>query len=141
MKVLYRNNGRTVIRFDVGEQFPETLAEWCEKEKVESAAVVAGIGMLKDIEIGRYDGKEYVTAKIQASSEILSLQGNVSMKESKPFVHLHVSLADENMSARGGHLFNGTVSMTIELVMLELSSKFVRIPSGGAFWRLDIPKD
>ena len=141
MKVLYRNNDRTVIRFDIGEQFPETLADWCEKEKVEAAAIVAGIGMLENIEIGRYDGKEYLTENIQPSSEILSLQGNVSMKEGKPFVHLHVSLADEDMSARGGHLFNGTVSMTIELVMLEFSSKFVRIPSGGTFWRLDIPQE
>ncbi len=141
MKVLYRNNGRTVIRFDMGEQFPETLADWCEKEKIESAAIVAGIGMLENIEIGRYDGKEYVTEMIQPSSEILSLQGNVSMKEGKPFVHLHMSLADEDMSARGGHLFNGTVSMTIELIMLELSSKLIRIPSGGTFWRLDVPQD
>ncbi len=141
MKVLYRNNYRTVIRFDIGEQFPETLADWCEKEKVEAAAIVAGIGMLEKIEIGRYDGKEYLTEIIQPSSEILSLQGNVSIKEGKPFVHLHVSLADEDMSVRGGHLFNGTVSMTIELVMLEFSSKFVRIPSGGTFWRLDIPQE
>ncbi len=141
MKVLYRNNARTVIRFDVGEQFPETLADWCEKEKVEAAAIVAGIGMLENIRIGRYNGKEYATEKVQPSSEILSLQGNVSMKEGKPFVHLHVSFADEDMSARGGHLFNGTVSMTIELVMLELSTKFVRIPSGGTFWRLDIPQE
>jgi predicted DNA-binding protein with PD1-like motif len=141
MKVLYRNNGRTVIRFDVGEQFPETLAEWCRKEKIESAAIVAGIGMLEKIEIGRYDGREYSKEMVEPSSEILSLQGNVSMKEGKPFVHLHVSLADENLYARGGHLFNGTVSMTIELVMLEFNSKFVRVPSGGTFWRLDIPQE
>ncbi len=141
MKVLYRNDSRTVIRFDIGEEFPGTLANWCEKEKVESAAIVAGIGMLENIEIGRYDGKEYAREIVQPSSEILSLQGNVSMKEDKPFVHLHVSLADEDMTARGGHLFSGTVSMTIELVMIELSAKFVRIPSGGTFWRLDIPQE
>ena len=141
MKVLYRSNGRTVIRFDIGEKFPEILADWCEKEKIESAAIVAGIGMLENIEIGRYDGTGYVKKVIKPSSEILSLQGNVSMKESKPFVHLHVSLADEDMSARGGHLFGGTVSMTIELVMLELNSEFVRVPSGGTFWRLDVPEE
>lgn len=141
MQVLYRNNGRTVIRFDIGEEFPETLADWCENEKVESAAIVAGIGMLENIEIGRYDGQEYAREIVQPSSEILSLQGNVSMKEGKPFVHLHVSFADEDMTARGGHLFSGTVSMTIELVMIELPAKFVRIPSGGTFWRLDTPQE
>ena len=140
MKVLYRNNKRTVIRFDIGEKFPETLADWCEKERVESAAIVAGIGMLENIEIGRYNGKEYAKQIVLPSSEILSIQGNVSMKEGKPFVHLHVSLAEEDMSVKGGHLFNGTVSMTIELVMLEFDNEFVRVPAGGTFWKLDIPR-
>ena len=137
MKVLHRNRGRTVIRFDIGEEFPKTLADWCGRERIRSAAVVAGIGMLKDIEIGRYDGREYEKELISPSSEILSLQGNVSMKEGEPFVHLHVILADEDMNARGGHLFSGTVSMTIELALLELTSDFVRVPVGGAFWKLD----
>jgi len=141
MKVLHRSNEKTIIRFDIGDKFPEALAEWCEKEKVESAAIVAGIGMLENIEIGRYNGREYEKQIVKPSSEILSLQGNVSMKEGKPFVHLHVSLADEEMYVMGGHLFSGTVSITIELVMLELPAKFVRIPEGGAFWRLDTPQE
>ncbi len=137
MKVLHRNSGRTVIRFDIGEEFPKTLAEWCRKERVRSAAVVAGIGMLRDIEIGRYDGRDYEKEIVEPSSEILSLQGNVSMKEGEPFVHLHVSLADEDMDVMGGHLFKGTVSMTIELVLLEFDADFVRVPVGGTFWKLD----
>ena len=137
MKVLYRDKNRTVIRFDKGEKFPATLAQWCAKQEVHAAAIVSGIGMLENIVIGRYDGTEYIKETVKPSSEILSLQGNVSMKEDEPFVHLHVSLADEDMSSRGGHLFEGTVSMTIELVLLEIPDEFIRVPSGGTFWRLD----
>lgn len=137
MRVLHRNGGRTVIRFDIGEEFPGTLTRWCQKEEIGSAAIVAGIGMLKDMEIGRYNGREYEKETVAPSSEILSLQGNVAMKEGEPFVHLHVILADEELRARGGHLFEGTVAMTIELVMLELSTDFVRIPEEGSFWKLD----
>lgn len=137
MKVLHRSKGITFIRFDIGEEFPKTLADWCEREKVGSAAVIAGIGMLRDMEIGRYDGQTYRKEAITPPSEILSLQGNVSMKEGASFVHLHVSLADEDLNARGGHLFQGTVAMTIELAMLELGSDFVRVPEGGDFWKLD----
>jgi uncharacterized protein len=140
MKVLHRNRGRTVIRFDIGEEFPDALAQWCRQEGITSAAVVAGIGMLKDIEIGRYDGHEYEKRTVPESSEIVSLQGNISMKEGEPFVHLHVGLADENLNLKGGHLFGGTVSMTIELVLLEMTSDFVRVPMGGAFWKLDSGK-
>ena len=141
MKILYRDRERTVIRFDKGEQFPETLAQWCAQQEVRAAAIVAGIGMLENIVIGRYDGIEYIKETVEPSSEILSLQGNVSMKEGEPFVHLHVNLADEDMSSRGGHLFEGTVSMTIELVLLEIPDTFIRVPSGGTFWRLDTASD
>ncbi len=139
MKVLHRKEGTTVIRFDVGDCLPGDLARWCGDNGVDAAIVTAGIGMLSDIELGRYDGREYTRTRVEDSSEILSLQGNVSIKEGEPFVHLHVSLADESFGARGGHLFDGTVSMTIELCMLELPAGFVRVPSGGSFWRLDVP--
>ena len=137
MTVLHRDGLVTVIRFDVGEELVSSIGGWCSEQGIEAAAVVAGIGMLSDIRIGRYDGSEYLSRTIAESSEILSLQGNVSMKEGEPFVHLHVSLADEDFSAVGGHLFEGTVSMTIELVMLELDTSFVRTPTGGTFWKLE----
>ncbi|OPL19501.1 MAG: hypothetical protein AVO35_10080 [Candidatus Aegiribacteria sp. MLS_C] len=137
MKVLYRQNGRTMIRFDIGEEFPGALAEWCKGEDINSAAILCGIGMLKNTEIGRYDGESYNREKVPGPSEVLSLQGNVSLKEGEPFVHLHVSLADDELNARGGHLFFGTVAMTVELVMLELGTDLVRLPSGGDFWQLD----
>lgn len=137
MKVLHRENGRALVRFDIGEEFPGALAEWCGREGIRSAAVLCGIGMLRDTEIGRYDGRAYRSETVPGPSEVLSLQGNVSLKEGEPFVHLHVSLADEDLNARGGHLFSGTVAMTIELLMLELGTDLVRLPSGGDFWQLD----
>jgi predicted DNA-binding protein with PD1-like motif len=137
MKVLYRAKGATMLRFDIGDDLIPALSNWCVGNSVHAAAVVAGIGMLKDMTIGRYDGAEYSTRKVGESSEILSLQGDISMKEGEPFVHLHVSLADEEFRAVGGHLFGGTVSMTIEMLLIEMETEFVRIPSGGSFWRLD----
>jgi len=137
MKVLHRSKGVTMLRFDVGDDLIPALSTWCSVNSVRAAAVVAGIGMLKEMTIGRYDGREYSTRKVEESSEILSLQGDISMKEGEPFVHLHVSLADEEFHAIGGHLFGGTVSMTIEMLLVEMETEFIRIPSGGSFWRLD----
>lgn len=137
MKVLHRSGGTTVLRFDVGDDLIPVLSSWFSGTGMGSAAIVAGIGMLQEMTLGRYDGREYTRKRVSESSEILSLQGNISMKEGEPFVHLHVSLADEEFHAIGGHLFGGTVSMTIELVLLELDTALVRLPSGGSFWRLD----
>lgn len=55
----------------------------------------------------------------------------------KPFIHLHVSYADHNFNAVGGHLFSGIVSMTIELVIVPMSPGLVRKPVGGVFWQMD----
>lgn len=137
MKELKRENGLVVLRFDKGEDFMETLTEWLNGNNVESAAILGGIGMLQDMEIGRYDGKEYAKITEPDSCEILSLQGSVSMKEGQPFVHLHVSFADHDFKAVGGHLFKGTVSMTIELVIVPMSPGLVRKPVGGVFWQMD----
>jgi len=137
IKVLKRENGMVVLRFDTGEQFPEALGEWCQSENLQSAAILCGIGMLRSIEIGLYDGKEYTRREIEGPSEVLSLQGSVSMKEGIPFVHLHTSVAGHDFSASGGHLFSAEVYMTIELVLMELTPGLVRKPVGGAFWQID----
>ncbi len=137
LKELKRENGLVVLRFDKGEDFMGTLTDWLNENSVQSAAVLCGIGMLKDMEIGRYDGREYARKTEPDSCEILSLQGSVSMKEGSPFTHLHVSYADHNFNAVGGHLFSGTVSMTIELVIAPMSPGLVRKPVGGVFWQMD----
>jgi len=137
LKELKRENGLVVLRFDRGEDFVSSLSRWCVENSVESAGILCGIGMLENIEIGRYDGREYTRKTESESCEILSLQGSVSMKEGSPFVHLHVSFADHDFRAVGGHLFSGRVSMTIELVVAPMSPGLVRKPAGGVFWQMD----
>lgn len=137
MKELKRENGLVVLRFDRGEDFMESITTWLNENEVRSAGILCGIGMLSDMEIGRYDGSEYARKTEPESCEILSLQGSVSMKEGSPFVHLHVSYADHDFNAVGGHLFKGTVSMTIELVVAPMSPGLVRKPMGGVFWQMD----
>lgn len=137
MQLLKKENGVTVLRFDKGESFPGALADYCRENRIGAAVVLGGIGMLSGTTIGRYDGSQYEKTVLEDSLEVLSLQGNISMKEGEPFAHLHVSIADHDFTARGGHLFHGTVSMVIELAMIELSQGMFRKPMGGAFWRLE----
>jgi hypothetical protein len=137
MQELKSENGITLLRFDRGEPFPAALKDYCVQRGLESGVVLCGIGMLENTTIGRYDGTEYARTVLADSLEVLSLQGNVSMKEGEPFIHLHVSLADHDFTARGGHLFEATVSMVIELAIAGMTPGLVRKPMGGAFWRLE----
>ena len=61
--------------------------------------------------------------------ELVSFEGNVTLKESQPFVHAHVVLSDHNMITLGGHLFETTVAAVGEF--------FLRKFEGNAYRKLN----
>lgn len=50
------------------------------------------------------------------------MQGNVSLKDGEPFVHVHVVLSRKDMTTLGGHLIKGRVNPFIELVIEETTN-------------------
>ncbi len=52
--------------------------------------------------------------------ELLNLEGIIVPGEEGPFCHLHPTLGAEDGSVWGGHLLQGTVFSTVELVLGEL---------------------
>ena len=47
--------------------------------------------------------------------ELTSLIGNVSTKDNKPFLHIHVNISNQKCQAFGGHLFSGDIIATGEI--------------------------
>lgn len=72
-------------------------------------ASIALIGALTRASLGFYlqDERRYVSHDVDKPLEILSGIGNVSLKEGRPFVHLHLSLSDDTGAALGGHAMPG----------------------------------
>ncbi len=85
------------------------------------AGAVAAIGALKRAEIGYYDQvtHEYRPMEIDGPVEISSLSGNISIRDGKPFLHAHATLADSEGNVVGGHLSRGTV-FAAEVYLREL---------------------
>ena len=130
-----------LLRFDRGEAFPATLADWCASCGPCGAVILCGVGMMKDAELGVFDGTAYTRKTITGPSEVLSLQGNVSMLEGRPFVHVHAVLGGHDFSASGGHLFSGIVDVTLEVALCMIPSPLERGEPQGAFRPLQTPKD
>ena len=82
------------------------------------AGKIEGIGAIQRGNIGFYnqDTKKYQTINIEPM-EIVSLIGNVSLKEGKPFAHCHISLADENGDIKGGHLMEECIVFAFEFIV------------------------
>jgi len=112
-----------VFRFEDGKDVIESLKRVAKEHQVQSGVILSGIGMLRDFEISFYSREKvnYVTHKFNEPVELLSFSGNISIRNSENFFHLHVALAREDDSAIGGHLKKATVHNTLEGVVMKLS--------------------
>ncbi|HEM55387.1 MULTISPECIES: PPC domain-containing DNA-binding protein [Caldisericum] len=100
-------NSTIAIRMYDGEDFMKSLTTACKNYKIESA-VFTGIGMFRSVEIGYWNGHEYVKKVFDGLTEIVSLQGNISVteREGDLVIHVHTAIALHDYSVVGGHLVN-----------------------------------
>lgn len=105
-----------VVRLEDGEDVHESLRSL----GLTAGAVVAGIGMLREVTLAFWNGQEYVEHFVKGPVELLALQGNFSRKEGEPFVHLHAVLGMPDTLVVGGHLSQATVHETNEIVIRKL---------------------
>ena len=128
MKVWEFDGGtRFLVRVDRGEEMMETLRIVAAEKRIE-AGRVTGIGALADAEIGYFDvdRKEYLRGRAPGSWELLSLTGNISLKDGEVMPHIHVILGNGDFACRGGHLFSGVVSVTGEIFVDRLPGSLHR---------------
>lgn len=104
----------------------EDLAE-AVKKRVEESGIKAGIfiliGSLKNVIIGYYKERQYMSIELDGPLEIASCMGNIAVDEKgEIMIHPHIVVADEKGEAFGGHLMKGSiVGATAELVIIEAS--------------------
>ena len=96
----------------------EELTSTCQKENIRLGRIEA-LGAVQKAHLGFYDQKtrEYRFFTLPQPLEITKLIGNISLKDGNPFVHAHVTLADEEGKAFGGHLAPGTVVFACEFII------------------------
>lgn len=114
-----RDGERTFVAvFETGDRVMEPLLELLKAESI-NAARLSGIGALESVTLGYFDWqkKEYEQHRINSQVELLSLVGDVALKDGEPQVHAHVVLGCRDTSVRGGHLIDATVRPTLELII------------------------
>lgn len=105
----------------------DTLTQFCREQRIE-AAQLSGIGAIKNIALGAYDleTKSYLRTTFPATHELLSCQGNVTLKEGEPFIHAHITIGNHQMEVRGGHLFEAQVAVVGEFILRPLEGEIRR---------------
>ena len=91
-------------------------------EKQVHAGWVQVIGAVEKAVIGFYNQqkRQYENITYDQALEIVSCTGNISLRESHPAAHLHITLGDNRGQLFGGHLVQGTVVFAGEFIMQEL---------------------
>jgi len=98
------------FRLSPGAELVAGLTAHCEQHAIRQA-LIAGIGALREPEVGSYSFEEGAYQRLQLAGdwELLTLNANVSLKEGQPFIHPHVILGNSAGEVRGGHLFSAEV--------------------------------
>lgn len=126
--MLYKKVGANwIIRIDKGEEVLTVLKEICEKNNIKSGFVSA-IGATNKVKVGVFNTKTkvYHSELILGEHEITNLTGNVSRKDGEVYIHLHITVCDEEYKAQGGHLNEAWISATCEMVLTEVDGQIER---------------
>ena len=108
-----------VVRLQDGEDLVAVLRDLVS----DSALILSGIGMVRNVELGYWNGSEYEVHVYPDPAELLSLQGNLALDDAgQRIAHVHLSLSRRDGSVRGGHLVAATVHNTLEMGLLPLEA-------------------
>ena len=137
----YRQFGDTyMLRIDYGEEILQSLKQMCEREGIRLAQVSA-IGAVDHAIVGVYDlqGKRYHQEETNEFMEIASLSGSVTGMNGQPYIHLHVTMADQKHILHGGHAIELRVGATCEMFVRVLDGQVTREKNeelGINLWKL-----
>lgn len=110
-----------VIIFETGDELAAGLKKFATGENL-SAASFKAVGGLSRVKLAwfNWETKKYdPSVVLDEQLELLSLIGDVALKDGKPAVHAHAVIGKRDGSAHGGHLLEAYVRPTCEVVLTE----------------------
>lgn len=126
-----------ILVFKTGDELAEGLLRFAKEEKL-SAGSFKAVGALSSVRLGwfSWESKQYEpSVTLDEQVELLSLIGDVALKDGEPVVHAHVVIGKKDGTAHGGHLLKASVRPTCEVVLTESPThlqKFIDPDSGLA---------
>ena len=108
--------GRYVLSLDNHVEIAEALTAFCQEKGI-LAGQVSGIGAINEAAFRFLDPatKKYVDKTFAEQMEITNLIGNISQKDGKPYLHLHLTCSRRDYSCVGGHLLTARINGACEL--------------------------
>ncbi|MGA8270513.1 MAG: PPC domain-containing DNA-binding protein [Candidatus Sulfotelmatobacter sp.] len=106
---------------ETGEEIASVLLQFATQQDLGGSSFKA-IGALSYAKLGwfNWETKKYEPASVlNEQVELLSLIGDIALKDGEPQVHAHVVVGRSDGTAHGGHLLEAHVRPTCELILTE----------------------
>ncbi len=129
----------TLVIMEDNEDLIENLNVLKNKLNLPFYAVVTALGMLKEVKMGYWNGKEYEIHEQKEPAELLGISGIITPK-TEPFYHFHIVVGRENGTVTGGHLIEAKIANTLELVLSSAPIEVKRVKK-GLLKKLEIKED
>lgn len=109
-----------VVVLEVGDEAVAALSAFGREHGLEAAQVTA-VGAFERAVVGWFDRerKDYKRLPVDEQCEVLSLVGDIAGSDKGPQLHLHAVLGLSDGTTRGGHLLEGHVWPTLEVIIRE----------------------
>jgi uncharacterized protein len=110
-----------------GDEAMAALASFASRHQLQATQFTA-IGAFSRVVVAYFDWqtKQYRHVAIPEQVEVLSLVGDITQEDGKPKVHAHVVVGKADATAHGGHLIEGVVRPTLEIVVTETAAYLKR---------------
>jgi len=124
-----RNGSYWQLRLMSGEEIVEIISGFVRKQRIKSG-FLTGIGAAEDITLGCFDPKTktYHKRTFKGDNEVAAIVGNVGWLEKAPACHIHAVISRPNLTTFAGHLFSGTVTVTLEVALVPGTRRLARKP-------------
>jgi uncharacterized protein len=117
-----------VVVCDPGDEAVAALTQFARAERLE-AAQISAVGAFEHATVGWFDpaARDYRRIPVDEQCEVLSLLGDVAEAKDGPVLHVHVVLGLSDGTTRGGHLLEGRVFPTLEVMVTETPARLRKV--------------
>jgi hypothetical protein len=122
-KLIHQADGQRTFALilQTGDEAAEQIKAFADREKL-SAAQITAIGAFSDAVLGYFDWeqKEYRRNPLREQTEVASFIGDIALApDGSRSLHAHVVLGRRDGGAMAGHLLEGHVRPTLEVILTE----------------------
>ncbi len=119
--MLWKKDGNEfILKVERSDDVKESIMEVAKANGIRAGSVLWAVGMIEDLVIGYFNGREYEKEEYKGPLEVVSFHGSIA--ENEPNLHIHVSVAGKDHNVVGGHLFDGLANPLLEIHLHKFES-------------------